>query len=844
MKNILAKLKSLKQGYNEYYYNNRMINPMGEALKITIIYGIAGFLWILLSDKLLHYLVMDANVYKDIQTYKGSVYVALTMLMVYVLISKRLRLLQGAVNRINDSYDELTSTYERLRATEEKLRDQFNEVENSRNDLIESNLRYKLLVEGSKEGVWEWNKDSTYYFSIKTKDILGYEDGEIEDSYEAWESLIHPEDREATINILKNYFISKEGIYESIYRLRCKNGDYRWILSRGKALRDENGEIERMGGSHTDITEQLNLSDNLKREVILSENVMNSISVIIAIWDSKGSLLRINLFGQNILGYSEDEILGKNILDLFAPVISRDEFFATYQKVMAGHIISNLETKISTKTGKDLDLLFNVSALYKNNDEVLEIISVGTDITDRKEMEKKLHALAYYDTLTGMSNRVKFEEVVCQLIEDKECINKFAVVYMDIDNFKHINDTLGHDSGDKLLIYVSEILKNNLDEQVPRFRLGGDEFSIIFNSIDSNETVVSKIEGLLEKLRKPWVHKNQEFFVSFSIGIVIYPEHGEDYMTLLKNADTAMYCAKDKGKDDYCFYSKEMHEKAMRYIQIVNQLRYAIEKEEFILYYQPQIQLKSGKITAVEALIRWNHPEKGFISPMDFIPMAESTGQIHRITEWVLRTACKQKKEWEKKGYPPIKMSVNFSGKCFTRLNIVNDIKSLLDEMDINYKDIHIEITETAFMSDLNLVMDTANQLRAMGIKIALDDFGTGYSSLTYLKKLPIDILKMDRGFIKNINNDMEKHDEIIAQSVIQLARNLNINVVAEGIETCEQLMFLSDNGCDEVQGFYFSKPVSGESIDQLLEKNYTYKTRNLDCHNVKDIIITYDKEA
>ncbi|QUH25586.1 GGDEF domain-containing phosphodiesterase [Serpentinicella alkaliphila] len=836
-----------KQNSNERL-NDRVINPTKEALKITLVYGFLGFLWILLSDRILYNFVQDPIMFMNIQTYKGWLFVILTMTMVYLLIHNRMRLLKNAMNSINYSYSELSTTYEKLISTEEELRKNFDEVEKSRNELIESNLRYKLVVEGSKEGIWEWESDSEkYYFSIKTKDILGYNDGEIDDSFEAWVNLIHPDDKNLAMSKLKDYFESKDGIYESTYRLRAKCGEYRWILSRGKALRDEYGNIKRMGGSHTDITKQLKLRDNLKREVILSESVIGSVSVLIAIWDRDGRILRFNSFAEKVLGYMEAEVLGKNILDLdlFTVNLQKEDLEELYQKIKTGESTRNLETKLLSKDGKFVDILWNSSILYEDNNEKIEMISVGTDITERKEMEKSLQYLAYIDSLTGIPNRVSFEEKVVKLTTCKEKNENFAIIYMDIDNFKHINDTLGHAYGDKLLKHVCEVLKLNVHENDSIFRLGGDEFAIIFNNFETKEILADKLEELLVKLRKPWVNKNQEFFISFSIGIVIYPEHGSDFMTLLKNADTAMYCAKDMGKDKYCFYSTELQNKIIAYIQMVNQIRHGIDKEEFQLYYQPQIELRTGKITAVEALIRWNHPEKGFVSPMEFIPIAENSGQIQQITEWVVKTALTQKKEWDKKGYFPIKMSVNFSGKCFAAVNLVDKLRFLISSMDIKYNEIQIEITETAFMSDLNFVIEIVNQLRDLGIKIALDDFGTGYSSLTYLKRLPIDILKMDRGFIKNIKNDLKNHDEIIAKTVIQLAKELNINVVAEGIETSEQLIFLNEHGCNEGQGYYFSRPIPAEEIESLLENHHKYLTNNYKYDDaIEEILLTYDKEA
>lgn len=575
--NIFEKLKAnsdinIKDNndINNYLNGKYEINPYFESIKISAIYGVIGVLWILLSDSLLSKLITDIDLYKKIATYKGWVYVVITMILIFSLVFRRIFLFKKAIEKIAINFKKLNTNHEELVALEEELRQQFEEIETHRNSLIIS--------------------------------------------------------------------------------------------------------------------------------------------------------------------------------------------------------------------------------------------------------EERLHLLAYYDMLTELPNRFLFEKKVTELISNNEksqLKKKFVLINMDIDNFKHINDSLGHSAGDLLLQYIS----NKLKEQVkaPDFvaRSSGDEFTIVFEEIKDRKDVINKIQNLLKHLRKPWVLDKQEFFITFSIGIAIYPEHGQDLSVLLKNSDIAMYFIKKNMKDNYCFYLSEMQEKSLDQIKMVNDLRYAVENNELKLVYQPIINLNNNKLIGLEVLVRWVHPIRGIVPPMEFIPLAEETGLIFDIEKWIVKTALMQKKQWEQLGYPSVKMSINISGKRVASKGFVNEIKALIFETKVNCDEIQLEVTETALMEDLDASMKVLNEIRNMEIKIALDDFGTGYSSLTYLKKLPIDVVKLDREFIRNISKPGE--DKVIVEYAINLIQRLKMEIVAEGIETIEQLEFLKNNKCDYGQGYLFSKPISKEEFEKLL---------------------------
>lgn len=699
LKSYINKHAQIDKDIEFYLNSNYKISPYLESIRISFIYGLAGVFWIVLSDKLLRKITPDIDTYIELATYKGWVYVVITMLLIYSLIVKRLILFKKSLKKISDNFEQLNATNQELIALEEELREQFEELERHRNALIMSEQRYELAVEGADCGIWDWDiENNIYYFSPKWKSYLGYKDNEVGDTFEDWVDLVYLEDKNNAILKINDYISSDSNSYEDIYRMICKNGEYKWILSKAKAIRNIEGKVIRVAGSHTDITEH-------------------------------------------------------------------------------------------------------------------------------KLIRDRLNTLAYYDVLTGLPNRFLFQEKINEIIRiyKKEIINrKFALIYMDIDNFKHINDTMGHASGDLLLKHISNILKIHVKSPDFAARLSGDEFVIIFENIKDRQDIIYKIHILLKYLRKPWILDKQEFFISFSIGIAIYPEHGDNISTLLKNSDIAMYYVKKNTKNNYCFYLSKMQEKSLEQIKIVNDLRHAIDNNEFSLFYQPIINLNNGKITGVEALIRWFHPVRGMVSPMEFIPLAEEAGLIYDIEKWILKTALTQKRRWEKMGYSHIKMSINISGKRVTSSGFINEIKKLLSETKVKCDEIQFEVTETALMEDLDASMRILREIKNMNIKIALDDFGTGYSSLTYLKKLPIDVVKLDRKFIKSISEIGE--DEVIVEYVIKLTHKLNLKIVAEGIEIKEQLAFLKTNYCDYGQGYLFSKPIAKEEIENLLFLNKSYE--------------------
>ncbi|HEX3075349.1 MAG TPA: EAL domain-containing protein [Lachnospiraceae bacterium] len=486
-----------------------------------------------------------------------------------------------------------------------------------------------------------------------------------------------------------------------------------------------------------------------------------------------------------------------------------------FQSVITDRDLSEKEMELRCGYGNCKVILWKNDLLHDINGDIAGIVSIGTDITERRDMENRLEQIAYYDSLTGLPNRAYLEEVATTAIERN---NKFAIINLDIDDFKHINETMGHSVGDTFIQYIGDVLASVTAEPDVVVRVSGDQFALLISQADNDDTKIEEhAECILQEIRKPWNMNGQQLFLTASLGVSVYPEHGIDFTTLMQNADIAMFHQKDIGKDGYSIFEETMFQKTLKFVQMGNQLRTAIENQEFLLYYQPQYDLKSGRILGAEALIRWFHPEKGFIPPMEFIPYSEKTGYIIPISEWVLKSAILQKREWDRKGYPPIKIAINLSGYTFTESAVFENICSILREMEVRPGEIEIEVTETAVMMELDKAKACLQRLKEFGITIAMDDFGTGYSSLNYLQMLPFDILKIDREFIKNIDQTKECY---IYKTVVELAHNMELTVVAEGIETKEQEEFLQRNHCDIGQGYYFCKPVPANELENILKDN------------------------
>lgn len=471
--------------------------------------------------------------------------------------------------------------------------------------------------------------------------------------------------------------------------------------------------------------------------------------------------------------------------------------------------------------------------LNKRSQELSESnIKLNEEITERKSAEERISHMAYYDSLTGLPNRHLLQDRLEMCISQYERHKQItAIIFLDIDDFKRINDTLGHRTGDFLLQEFAERLNECIratdtvsrqiiydNEGSTVSRLGGDEYTILASNIKNDRDAARVAQRLMNIISYPFTIGEQELFITASMGIAICPNDGSDVETLLKNADTAMYHAKGKGKNNFQFYEESMNARLMKRLELEGELRKAIHEDELLLHYQPRIDARTGQISSMEALVRWERPGKGLVSPGEFIPVAEDTGLIVPLGEWVLKTACRQNKAWQDAGLPPISISVNISGKQFQKDNFLEKISNIIKDSTLNPKWLELEITENVLMHHAKITEEILQTIKKMGVRLSMDDFGTGYSSFNYLKSFPLDIIKIDKSFIDEIPQN--PNDAAIVNAIISMAHNLNLHVVAEGVELEQQQIFLRDHGCDEIQGYYYSRPLPEKEFAEFFEKS------------------------
>ncbi|HSP05806.1 MAG TPA: EAL domain-containing protein, partial [Acidobacteriota bacterium] len=479
--------------------------------------------------------------------------------------------------------------------------------------------------------------------------------------------------------------------------------------------------------------------------------------------------------------------------------------------------VTNFEQRLRRKDGSPVWVLENVSLLPDQFEGSQVMEGTAVDITDRKKAEDQIAFQAYHDALTGLPNRNLFRDRLIQAVaQATRNRDGLAVLFLDLDHFKLINDTLGHSLGDWLLTRVAERLRKIVREVDTVARLGGDEFIVLLPGIRAGEDAARVAQKVLSGIDDPFRHETQDLFVTTSIGISLFPADGEDAETLIRSADNAMYRAKELGRNNYHLFSPSLNLRVQTRLSWERDLRRAVDRQEFVMYYQPQIQLQTGRIIGLEALIRWQHPDKGLVLPNSFIHVAEETRLIFPIGQWAVHTACRQLKEWQNGGFPHLQVSINLSARQFQHEGLMDFVQKTLAETGLSPSSLVVEITESIAMQNVELTLSVLKQLRKFGIRIALDDFGIGYSSLSYLKHFPVDIIKIDTTFVRDVGHGQE--EDALVRAVIQLGANMNRQVIAEGIETSEQRNFLLQEGCDLAQGFLFSPAVPPDEALVLLK--------------------------
>lgn len=674
-----------------------------------------------------------------------------------------------------------------------------------------------FAINSTEDSIWEYNiLTDTAFVSKRWLEVIGYSEDEYQSSLESWKALLHPDDEERALAMLYGSIAEKAETAHVRYRIRHKNGHWLWIYDRAKILYDDGGNPVIISGFRTDITQQLQLETHNEELAAIVQNT--SIEVYIIDIETLQYVYANNGALKN-LGYTLDELCRCHLKEII-PDMYNDRFL---QYLANDTPVMNAISQHRLPNGATYPVQSTLHKLtYQGK---ASIVIFDTDISELTATQNQLLHLATHDSLTGLPNRVLFYDRLRMAIRQyRRKQENIAVLYVDLDHFKQVNDSLGHPVGDKLLIKVTQKLKSLLRESDTIARMGGDEFNILLEGVTTTDALIDILEKLIHAFKEPFIISGHTLHTTPSIGIAIYPDDGTDAETLLKHADTAMYKAKSDGRNTFCFYADEMGEKAFKRIILENALRTAIRKNQFEVYYQPQIDLTNYELVGMEALVRWNHPTLGVVAPSTFIPLCEETGLIQEIDFFVLETVIQQQTLWQQQGINIVKTAVNMSAKTLSNRLIVKEVAAIMQFYRCDPQCIAIEITESHIMKNPEEATTILEEFKEYGLEISVDDFGTGYSSLSYLKRLPIDKLKIDQSFIQNVPFDEE--DATITKTIIGLTHNLKLDVIAEGVETLEHENFLLENGCTLAQGYRYAKPLNTAAMTAHLSAPFTFTAR------------------
>jgi diguanylate cyclase (GGDEF)-like protein/PAS domain S-box-containing protein len=720
--------------------------------------------------------------------------------------------------------------------------------------LYESEERFALAMRGANDGLWDWNLETDeVYYSPRWKSMLGYAEDGLQGTLSTWKNLVHPDDRERVLAAVQKYMAGDADTFEVEMQMQHKNGRMVFVLSRAfRVYRETDGKAVRLVGTHVDITKRKEAETyNEKNAEILEmiaigQPATEIYDAIARMYEARHPGLRCSMlelhegrlmhggapslpkaycdavhglkFGPGVGSCGTSTYTGERVL---VEDIATDPKWAQIRDAALPHGLRCCWSEpIKNSSGDVLGafgMYYNHKALpdSRESDDLRSAARLAGIVMERDQAQKRIRELAYVDELTGLASRAHFYITLEELLKtSRRYHRRFSLFYIDLDNFKVVNDSLGHDVGDLLLREIAHRLRDIPCEIDFVARLSGDEFCMLVENVADEYGAAKVAQCCLDAIAEPIVLSARKLIPACSIGIAYFPDDGSNLPSLLKAADTALYAAKEHGKNRYAFYKPELTEKAEYRFQFEQDLREAIEQQELSLVYQPQIDVKSGKIIGFEALSRWHHPQLGEVPPKEFIATAERIGMIKPLTEWVLNTACSQAVAWKHANLPASRMAVNISPSHFLDRDIVLLIKRAIAATGMEPFDLELEVTEGVVQTDQQN-LSTFQELKNLGITLAIDDFGTGYSSFSSLKHLQVDSLKIDKYFVDDLADDQETL--LLVGSMIEMGRNLGHNIVAEGIETLEQFLALSKLGCNVAQGDFFSKPVGADRVPELL---------------------------